>query len=246
MKTTKIFISIFILVIVLFSSCQKFETVPETDEVEVSFSMEIFSGNIPTRSFENEVLESVDLFAYPTVIELQSSSRTYSFDLTSGSTFSIQKDTYSVRAFAGDETCFGSRQKMPLATYGYNIEITDEKNYVIELVMTGFILACEKEKASSFKYSLGGEKNYIAKNLQETENYYYYIMAFGTSDFYTNSSIHIDLEIGETENTEQCYKSARYYRSKDTGKYFIFYSPEKDMNSFDLTVSQTWTLGEYN
>ena len=239
-----------ITVIAIFVSCSKIEDCSNTDIVEVSFSAKIIQGNILTKSFSNEVLDNLE-YDYPKIITLTGTTATgvnksYTFDLTTGNTFSVQKGTYTVKGDCGYNTCVYAYKKVPLMVKngGYQIEISDSKNYVIELSMAGFILAAPKENASYLKYRYGKDDNFTTAYLLETENYFYYIFAFGGTALYSDSNVSIELELGETETTEKYNTRNRYYVSKHLGKYFIFYSPERDMRMFDFS-SADWSLGEF-
>lgn len=260
---------IFLLSAAIFSSCEKLATeMSETsDFVEVSFKPQIVSGYIPTKTFSDEVLDNLP-FDYPKEIKLYgANNQIYTVDLTTTNTISLQKGKYYIQASVGcfDDCHITSQKSIPLIagtqTITINgikrhlcgeITITDAKSYTIDLTMAGFVVACDKNEVSYFKYEDYASGCTIGVSLKnsncfESGNYYYYILALSSELLEKGSSVYkyAGIEMGATDKNEKTYKTLYVTAGGDKsvlGKYYIFTPNENNYREFDFSTSN-WTNG---
>ena len=250
--------AIFLLVLVaVFTSCEKLVLDAVSDEVTVSFATVVESGNILTKaSFSDEVINNLQ-YNYPKIIKLygEDNDRYYELDLSADNTFSVQKGLYTLCCTTGeyDSSCkWKPNETVPLTVKrdaavqspkygfytGYRITITESKEYSVPLLINAFIVASEKSKVSYLKAN--GSTSY----LHTTENYYYYILAYpmniiGTSYVPAN----VTVELGGTDEYETTTITKVTKNEDVLGKYFI-YSPNANENrTFDFAVGG-WSNGE--
>ena len=254
----------------MFSSCQKIETPGvESDMVEATFTLSVVNGYIPTKGLSDEVLNNLP-YDYPTQITFYGGSTgKYVLDLTKGNTISLQKGTYYLEATSGkfsDENIF-SQTCVPLAagfgsirigsntyTMVQSFEITESKAYNIELKIAGFIIACDKNEVSHFKWEQICDTSQRGKNLKETnrfetENYYYYILSMPKTILANgdNRFTRFGVELGETEKNEKTYKEMAVSAGGDrnvVGKYFLYLPVENSFREFGFSVGNWENGGE--
>lgn len=253
----------------IFCSCEKLIVAySDSDTVEVSFSTSVISGYIPTRGFADEVLDNLPYVEPPIQIYNPNTKETITLDLSVCNTVSLAKGTYYISATAG--SFYGTKVKsqtcVPLVAALDNpkinnvskpffkaIEITEAKNYNIELQMAGFVVACPKDQASYLKYehicdSADEGKNLMGDNLLETQNYYYYIIALSQEVLTTgNLYCNVGFQTGELGNYAKTYKkiyaSAHIEKYRVLGKYFIFNPKAQEVNEFGVTIPNNWENG---
>lgn len=249
-------------------SCQKFEMdYPQDDVVEITLTTSVVNGYIPTRGFDDEILNSLP-YVYPTTITFYGSGGKYVLDLTKGNTISLQKGEYYVQAFSGNisEENILSQKCVPLVsgfgnvrsgTYGdislsTTMQITESKTYNLELYIAGFIVACDKHEVSYFKWEQVCDSSQKGKMLKdtdrfETENYYYYILSMSKTCLLAAQTRYTEfgVELGATEKNEKTYKSMRATRGGDynvVGKYYLFNPNENCFREFSFSVG-AWENG---